>query len=65
MQAGEPGGPALAISHPSIAVQAYDVASATIAAGASNIDVNIQPSSTPGPWRWKLWPFVWSTTVIR
>jgi hypothetical protein len=43
-----PGGPALAISEPSIDVQAYDVASATIAAGASNIDVNVQPSSTAG-----------------
>jgi hypothetical protein len=47
-QAAIPGGPAFAIDQPPIAVQAYDVASATIAAGASNIDVNVQPSSTVG-----------------
>jgi hypothetical protein len=47
-QAAIPGGPALAISTPPIAVQAYDVASATIAAGATSIDVNVQPSSTAG-----------------
>ena len=47
-QAAIPGGPAFAISQPPIPVQAYDVASATIAAGASNVDVNVQPSSTTG-----------------
>ena len=47
-QAAIPGGPAFAISQPPIAVQAYDVASATIATGASNIDINVQPSSTVG-----------------
>jgi hypothetical protein len=47
-QATIPGGPALAISHPPIDVQAYDVATATIAPGASNIELNVQPSSTAG-----------------
>ena len=47
-QASIPGGPAFLISQPAIAVQAYDVASATVAAGASAVDVNIQPSSTAG-----------------
>lgn len=47
-QASIPGGPAFSITQPNIAVGAYDVASATIAAGASNIDIVIQPSSSPG-----------------
>jgi len=47
-QASIPGGPAFTISQPNIPVAAYDVASATIAAGASNIDVSVQPSSTAG-----------------
>ncbi|MGH9344842.1 MAG: hypothetical protein ACRD19_13915, partial [Terriglobia bacterium] len=47
-QAAIPGGPAFTITQPDIAVGAYDVASATIAAGASNIDINVQPSSSPG-----------------
>jgi hypothetical protein len=46
-QAAIPGGPAFNISQPPITVQAYDVASATIAAGAS-VDINLQPSSTAG-----------------
>jgi len=47
-QASIPGGPAFIISQPNIAVAAYDVASATIAAAASNVDVVVQPSSTTG-----------------
>ena len=47
-QAAIPGGPAFTISQPVIAVQAYDVASATIAASASNVDVDVQPSSSTG-----------------
>ncbi len=47
-QAAIPGGPAFTITQPNIAVGAYDVASATIAAGASNIDISVQPSSSPG-----------------
>lgn len=47
-QAAIPGGPAFNISQPPIVVQAYDVASATVAAGASNVAVNVQPSSTAG-----------------
>ncbi len=47
-QASIPGGPAFTITQPNIAVGAYDVASATIGAGASNIDVVVQPSSTQG-----------------
>jgi len=47
-QASIPGGPAFTITQPPIPVAAYDVASATIAAGASNIDVMVQPSSTAG-----------------
>jgi hypothetical protein len=47
-QAAIPGGPAFLISQPAIAVQAYDVATATIAAGASNVDLTVQPSSTAG-----------------
>jgi len=43
-----PGGPALLITQPNITVGAYDVASTTIAVGASNIDVAVQPSSTAG-----------------
>src|ERR1700704_5505023 len=44
-QAAIPGGPALNINLPNIAVQAYDVATATIGAGASSVDVAVQPSS--------------------
>lgn len=47
-QASIPGGPAFLITQPSITVAAYDVASATIVAGVSNVDVAVQPSSTPG-----------------
>jgi hypothetical protein len=47
-QATIPGGPAFTINQPPIAIQAYDVASATIAAGASGVAVSVQPSSTPG-----------------
>jgi hypothetical protein len=47
-QAAIPGGPAFTINQPNIAVQAYDVASATIGAGASGIAVNVQPSTTSG-----------------
>jgi len=47
-QASIPGGPAFTITQPNITVAAYDVASATIGAGASNIDVVVQPSSSPG-----------------
>src|SRR5262245_52472645 len=43
-----PGGPTFYINQPSIAVQAYDVATAAIAPNASNVDVNVQPSSTAG-----------------
>jgi hypothetical protein len=44
-QASIPGGPAFTINQPNIAVGAYDVASAAIGAGASNIDVHVQPSA--------------------
>jgi hypothetical protein len=47
-QATIPGGPAFTINQPPITVQAYDVASAKIAAGASGIAVSVQPSSTAG-----------------
>jgi hypothetical protein len=47
-QATIPGGPAFTINQPPIAIQAYDVASATIAAGASAVAVSVQPSSTSG-----------------
>jgi hypothetical protein len=47
-QASIPGGPAFNITQPDIAVGAYDVASATIGAGGSNVDVVVQPSSSPG-----------------
>jgi hypothetical protein len=47
-QATIPGGPAFTINQPPIAIQAYDVASATIAAGASGVAVSVQPSSTTG-----------------
>ena len=47
-QAAIPGGPAFNISQPAIAVQAYDVASATIAGNATGVDVSVQPSSTTG-----------------
>jgi hypothetical protein len=45
-QASIQGGPAFNINQPAIVVGAYDVASATIKAGASNIDVSVQPSPT-------------------
>jgi hypothetical protein len=47
-QAAIPGGPALTISQPSIEIQAYDVATATILKGATGVDVVVQPSPTPG-----------------
>lgn len=47
-QAAIPGGPSFTMTEPTIEVQAYDVASATITAGASNVDVSVQPSSSPG-----------------
>ena len=47
-QASIPGGPTFIITQPNIAVLAYDVASVTIGAGSSNIDVVVQPSSSPG-----------------
>jgi hypothetical protein len=47
-QAAIPGGPAFTINQPNIPVQAYDVASATIGAGASSVDVGVQPSSSAG-----------------
>lgn len=47
-QATIPGGPALTLSQPSIAIQAYDVATAKIAAGAPGVAVSVQPSSTSG-----------------
>jgi hypothetical protein len=47
-QVAIPGGPSFTIGPVAIAVKAYDVASATIAAGASNVDVVVQPSSTKG-----------------
>jgi hypothetical protein len=45
-QASIQGGPGITINQPAIVVGAYDVASATIKAGASNIDVSVQPSPT-------------------
>jgi len=45
-QATIPGGPAFTFNQPSIAVQAYDVASATIASNGPSVAVNVQPSST-------------------
>lgn len=47
-QATIPGGPAFTIAQPSIEIQSYDVATATIGAGATSIDVVVQPSATPG-----------------
>lgn len=47
-QATIPGGPAFTISQPSIASQAYDVATAKIAGGATGVAVKVQPSSTTG-----------------
>jgi hypothetical protein len=47
-QATIPGGPAFTINQPAIEIQAYDVASAKIAAGATGVDVTVQPSSTSG-----------------
>ena len=47
-QVSIPGGPAFTITQPTIKVAAYDVASATIGAGASNVDVVVQPSTTAG-----------------
>lgn len=42
-----PGGPALSLKL-QIPYQSYDVTSATIAASAANIDMDVQPSTTPG-----------------
>jgi hypothetical protein len=47
-QATIQGGPAFTIGQPSIAIQAYDVASAKIAQGANGVAVSVQPSSTSG-----------------
>jgi hypothetical protein len=47
-QASIPGGPVFTITQPNIVVEAYDVASATIGAGASNIEVVVLPSLSPG-----------------
>jgi hypothetical protein len=47
-QAAIPGGPAISIAQPNIAVQAYDVAAATIAASGGSADVSVQPSSSVG-----------------
>jgi hypothetical protein len=46
-QATIPGGPALTINQPSIEIQSYDVATATIAGGATGVAVSLQPSITP------------------
>ncbi|NGZ08266.1 MAG: hypothetical protein CV088_02630 [Nitrospira sp. LK70] len=46
-QVSIPGGPAFTITQPNIAVEAYDVASANVGAGVSNIDIHVQPSSSP------------------
>src|SRR5205809_163253 len=43
-----PGGPSFIINQPAIQVDAYDVVSAKIAAGASGTAVPIQPSSGSG-----------------
>ena len=47
-QATIPGGPVLILNQPSIPLAAYDVSSLTIPAGASNVQVPIQPSATAG-----------------
>ena len=47
-QAAIPGGPSVLLNQPSIAVAAYDVATITITAGASSVDLPIQPSSGAG-----------------
>jgi hypothetical protein len=46
-QATIPGGPAMSISQPAVSVDAYDVVTAAIAAGATS-DLAIQPTSTAG-----------------
>jgi hypothetical protein len=46
-QAAIPGGPALTIKDPPIAVQAYDVATATIGVG-DTVDVLVAPPATAG-----------------
>jgi hypothetical protein len=45
-QAAIPGGPSLLLNQPGIPIGAYDVASVDLAAGASGINVPIQPSSS-------------------
>lgn len=47
-QATIPGGPVLILNQPSIPLAAYDVSSLTVPAGASNVQVPIQPSATAG-----------------
>jgi hypothetical protein len=47
-QAAIPGGPSVLLNQPGIAIAAYDVAEADIAAGASNVELPIQPSSGAG-----------------
>ena len=47
-QAAIPGGPALTLVTPQIAVAAYDVVNVTIAASATGVAVPIQPSTTAG-----------------
>lgn len=45
-QAAIPGGPSLLLNQPGIPIAAYDVASVDLAAGASGVNVPIQPSSS-------------------
>src|SRR5215470_8140134 len=47
-QATIPGGPVVILNQPSITLEAYDVASLTIKAGASGVAVPIQPSALAG-----------------
>ena len=46
-QATVPGGPALSFKL-QVPYQSYDVTSATIAANAANVALDVQPSTTPG-----------------
>jgi hypothetical protein len=47
-QANIPGGPVVILNQPAIPLEAYDVASLMIKAGASNVAVPIQPSAAAG-----------------
>jgi hypothetical protein len=47
-QATIPGGPAFTITQPSIEIQAYDVATATIPKGTTGVNVVVQPSPNTG-----------------